>query len=114
MKTWFSGGRFITNKKTWYAHFHKGRTGKGYGFSTAQYVEHAEWNEKGRLYCIEHWLYTKDYKYDMKWFVNEKFPGMPGWPENWEEMILIDREKDYSTLGYKNDKWLRNLRKKDE
>lgn len=106
---WLSGGRFVVNKKTWYAHYHKGRNGKGYGFSTAEYKKHCEWNERGRVYCINHWLNTKDYKYDFEWFVN-KFPNMPKWPDNWKERIEEDRKKDYSTLKYEDDFWLSNLK----
>ena len=111
MSVWLSGGRFIVNKKTWYAHFHKGSKGKGYGFSNAQYKKHCGWNEKGRLYCTGHWLTTKEYQHDFKWFVNEKFPEMPSWPEGWEEQIIEDRKKDFSTLGYKDDFWLSELKK---
>lgn len=110
-KTWLSGGRVIVNKKTWYAHFHKGKRGKGYGFSTGQYKRHCEWNEKGRLYCIDHWLNTKDYKHDFGWLI-DKFWPVRTWPENWREQILIDKEKDYSKLGYKDDFWLEGLQKK--
>ena len=78
MSAWLSGGRVIVNKHTWYAHWHKGSKGKGYGFSREQYKKHMEWTEQGRVYCINHWLYTKDYKHDFDWFINEKFPDMPG------------------------------------
>jgi len=107
---WLSGGRVVVNKNTWYAHFHKGSKGKGYGFSTEQYKKHAEWNEKGRLYCIEKWLNTQEYKYDFDWLL-KKFWPVPGWPENWKEQVEVDREKDYSVLGYKDDYWLSNMRK---
>jgi glycosyltransferase involved in cell wall biosynthesis len=109
-KTWLSGGRVIVNKKTWYAHFHKGRTGKGYGFSTEQYKRHCEWNEKGRLFCIDNWLNTKEYKHDFKWLI-EKFWPIRTWPDDWEARVLVDKDKDYSTLGYKDDFWLSNLAK---
>lgn len=110
MAAWLSGGRVIVNKKTWYAHMHKGKRGKNYGFSTEQYKKHCEWNERGRIYCINKWLYTKEYKYDFRWFINEKFPTMPFWKTSWEDDIIIDREKDYSALQYKDDYWLSNLR----
>ncbi len=97
MSAWLSGGRVIVNKNTWYAHFHKGRRGKGYGFSNAQYDFHMKWNEKGRLYCINHWLNTKDYLHDMAWFVNQKFPDMPYWGDDWEERIKKDAKFDFST-----------------
>lgn len=109
---WFSGGRMVVNKKTFYAHLHKGSKGKGYGFSTEQYKRHAEWNERGRVYCINHWLYTKKYKHDFDWFINEKFPNMPGWKSTWKEDIEKDKLLDFSTTKYKDDFWLSNLREK--
>ena len=110
-KTWLNSGRVVVNKKTWYAHLHKGsKYGKGYGFSNEQYKKHAELNEKGRLYAIDYWLNTKDYPRDFGWLL-EKFWPVKDWPENWKEQVLIDREKDYSTLNYKDDPWLAGLRK---
>lgn len=111
LTAWLSGGRVVVNKKTWYAHWHKGRAGKGYGFSNAQYKKHCEQMEKGRLYCIDYWLNTKDFKYDWDWFVTEKFPDMPGWSKDWRERVQKDKTKDYSVLGYKDDEWLEGLRK---
>lgn len=103
LTAWFTGGRVVVNKKTWYAHWHKGRNGKGYGFSNEQYKEHMRGTERGRLYCIDRW--TNDPKWP--WFINEKFPGMPGW-ENWEERIKQDAVQDFSSTytdkGY-DPKW---------
>ena len=110
-KTWLSGGRVVVNKKTWYSHWHKGSKGKGYGFSTEQYKRHQESMEKGRLYAINYWLSTKDFKYDWDWFVTQKFPDMPGWSKDWKERVEKDRLTDYSTLNYKDDVWLKGLRK---
>lgn len=95
-KTWLSGGRVVVNKKTWYSHWHKGKNGKGYGFSNEQYRRHMEGTERGRLFAINYWMNTKDYPHDFKWFVNEKFPDMPGW-ENWEARVEQDKSKDFST-----------------
>lgn len=96
-KVWLSGGKVMVNKNTCYAHFHKGRKGKGYGFSNEQYRHHMEGTERGRLYCIKYWMNTQDYLYDFNWFVNERFPDMPGW-ENWQERIKVDEQKDYSKV----------------
>lgn len=98
MAVWFSGGRVVVNKKTYYAHFHKGKRGKGYGFSTEQYKKHMEGTEKGRLYCINYWLTTKDYLHDFARFINEQFPTMPGWEGDWQTRLKADRAKDYSNL----------------
>lgn len=96
-KTWLTGGRLVVNKKTWYAHMHKGKLGKGYGFSNAQYQEHMKGTEKGRLYCINYWMNAKDYKYDFEWLL-KKFWPVPTWPENWKEQIKIDYLKSYEYL----------------
>ncbi len=110
LKTWFSGGRVVVNKKTWYSHWHKGSKGKGYAFTNEQYRRHQEGMEKGRLYSIEYWLNTKDFKYDWNWFVTEKFPDMPGWSADWRERVERDKVNDYSSLKYANDEWLKGLR----
>ena len=114
-KTWLGGGRLIVNKKTWYAHFHKGNKGKGYGFSNAQYMQFSADKEKGRVFCIDYWLNNKweNRVHDFEWLV-EKFWPIPTWPDNWKEQLLIDKEKDFSTTKYKDSFWLRNLREKDE
>lgn len=95
-KTWLGGRRMIVNKKTWYAHMHKGKRGKGYGFSREQYKVFMAEKERGRLFCIDYWINNrwKDRVHDFEWLI-EKFKP-PGWPENWKEQILIDKEKDFS------------------
>lgn len=95
-KVWLSGGRLVVNKKTWYAHYHKGKRGKGYGFSNEQYKKHLLGTEKGRLYCIDYWLSTKDFIHDFEWLL-QKFWPVPSWPENWKEQIIADRPKDFSS-----------------
>lgn len=93
-KVWLSGGRVIVNKNAWYAHYHKGNKGKGYGFSRQQYVTFMEAKEKGRQYAIDYWLVTKDFKHDFAWLV-DKFSPLPGWPEDWKERITEDSLKDF-------------------
>lgn len=93
-KVWLSGGRCVVNKKTWYAHYHKGKNGKGYNFNNKQYEEFMADKEKGRQYAIDYWLTTKDFKYDFAWLV-QKFWPIPGWPEDWQERLEKDKLKDY-------------------
>lgn len=93
-KVWLSGGRCVVNKKCWYSHFHKGKRGKGYGFSSKQYEVFMAAKEKGRQYAIDYWLTTKDYKYDLEWLVNKFWP-IPGWPEDWKQRIEQDKLKDF-------------------
>ena len=98
-KTWFSGGRMVVNKKTWYAHMHKGKRGKGYGFSNEQYKEHMASMERGRLFCIDFWVNNKWDKrvHDFEWLLEHFWP-VPTWPENWKYRIEEDKKKDWSTL----------------
>lgn len=98
MAAWLSGGQVVVNKNAYYAHFHKGKRGKGYGFSNEQYKRHMEGTERGRIYCINKWLYTKEYEFDLDWFINVMFPDMPGWEGNWRERLEADKNKDYSNL----------------
>ncbi len=90
-KTWFNGGRVIVNKKTWYAHMHKGHLGKKYGFSNAQYRKHQEQKERGRLFCIDYWIYTKDYKYTFEDIYNKLGPW-PGWGKDWKNDLIRDKK----------------------
>ncbi|MEK6897373.1 MAG: glycosyltransferase [Nanoarchaeota archaeon] len=94
-KTWFGGGRLVVNKKTWYAHFHKGKTGKGYGFNNLQYEEFMKSKEKARVYCIDFWTNNKWDKrvHDWDWFI-DKFWPIPTWPNNWREQIILDKQEN--------------------
>lgn len=95
--TWLGGGRVVVNKKTWYAHWHKGKNGKNYGFSTARYAFHQAERERGRINCIDYWLNDRFPKMapgrNFKWFI-EKFWPIPTWPENWEKQLIIDKAKE--------------------
>lgn len=93
-KTWFSGGKVVRNKKVYFSHMHKGSFhGKGYEFSNNQYKEHGAECEKGRKFCRDYWLTTKDYQHDWAWFM-EKFPDMPGWDGDWELRIKEAQKKE--------------------
>ena len=97
-KVWLSGGRLVVNKKTWYAHYHKGKKGKNLGFSNEQYKIHQENTEKGRLYCVDYWLNNKWDKrlHDFEWLL-EKFWPVPTWPDNWRE-LLTNKKSNHSPL----------------
>lgn len=101
MAAWLSGGAVKVNKKTYYAHWHKGHSGKGYGFSRQMYRDFCTAKEKSRRFAIDYWLTTKDWKHDWKWFM-EKFPNMPTWPENWEERLQEDAKYDWRHDPSKN------------
>jgi glycosyltransferase involved in cell wall biosynthesis len=82
MKTWLGGGEVKVNKKTWYAHLHKGKQfGRMYHSSQREIID-------GHNYSAWFWSTNqwKDRIHDLKWFV-EKFWPLPTWPENWERQI---------------------------
>ncbi len=100
MRAWLSGGRVVVNKKTWYAHLHKGKQwGTGYGFSNAQWKAWGEDHEKGRVYAIDYWLTTQDYEHDFEWLINKFWnfsgDGIPTWPADWKTKIVEDEKYDF-------------------
>ena len=84
-KTWLGGGAMKVNKKTFYAHLHKGKTyGRMYHISG--------WNEytvKASSWSAFYWLNNKweGRVHDFEWFVDTAFPGMPTWPADWKQKI---------------------------
>ena len=89
----------VVNKKTWYAHYHKGRDGKNYGFSNAQYRIHQEGRNRGRKNCIDFWIHDRVNENwnkrtrDWEWLINT-FPDMPGWEGNWKQRLIEDKAKE--------------------
>ena len=81
-KTWLGGGAVKVNKKTWYAHLHKGKTyGRMYKFPGGT-VEASNWS-------ADYWLNNKweDRKHDFEWFIDTKWPFMPKWDKDWKLKI---------------------------
>lgn len=77
-KTWLSGGRVVVNKKTWYAHLHKGKAmGRGYFIDKRGMIKGTHWS-------ADYWINNRwpDAKYGIEWLV-EKF-NPPGWPDDWQ------------------------------
>lgn len=74
LKTWLGGGKIFTNKKTWYAHLHKGRT---YG---RMYFLNKKEVDAGNAYCDDFWFNNRwnEAKYDMAWLI-ERFSPVPTW-----------------------------------
>lgn len=82
-KTWLGGGALKVNKKTWYAHLHKGsHYGRFYKFPGGT-VEASSWS-------AEHWLNNREPNmiYKFAWFIDDKFPGMPSWTADWKQQII--------------------------
>lgn len=82
LKTWLSGGRVYTNKNTWYAHLHKGRTyGRMYFLDQNKMIA-------GERYCDDYW-YNNRYpqaKYDLAWLI-ERFSPVPTWTPELIEQV---------------------------
>lgn len=75
LKCWLSGGRVMTNKKTWYAHLHKGKThGRGYTLNES-------WLQKGSKQTLK-WMKFGEawHKQTLKlsWLIN-RFAPVPTW-----------------------------------
>lgn len=87
-KAFLSGGKVMRNKKTWYAHLHKGRKWqRGYFISkdvfqesmeqTLKWLDNRGWSNKGT---------SPKQKLPFSWLI-ERFMPMPTWPENWKEEL---------------------------
>lgn len=79
-KCWLSGGRVVTNKKTWYAHLHKGKE-----FGRMYFIN--KWElRRGRKFHIDYWMHDRWPKATrkMEWLVDHFWP-IPGWPADWRD-----------------------------
>ncbi len=80
-KTWLGGGEVKVNKKTYYAHLHKGNAyGRGYLLDRDGVIAGHNWAAK-------YWMHNSWPKqvHKIDWLV-EKFWPVPTWPDNWEEV----------------------------
>ncbi len=74
-------GKVMRNKKTWYAHLHKGKTyGRMYSMSNSERTE-------GNAYSFDFFWRNrwKERTHDIEWLF-DRFPLQPNWPENWHEL----------------------------
>ncbi len=77
LTTWLGGGRVITNKKTWYAHYRKPSDGRGYFLPLNLTRGCYE-------YSYNHWV--NEHKEGFIKLI-EKFWPIPGWPNDWKEQL---------------------------
>lgn len=80
LKTWLGGGRVVVNKKTWYAHLHKGKKyGRGYFLSKREC-------KAGNDYSCDFWFNNRweGRVHDFEWLI-DKFSPVPTWPSDWKE-----------------------------
>jgi len=86
-KAWLSGGRLVANKKTWYAHWQRGRRhtrGNDLVTTTRHYYLPRIVIKNAHRYAKDLWLNNKWplQKRKFKWLI-DKFSPIPGW-EGWE------------------------------
>jgi hypothetical protein len=74
LKTWLGGGRVMINKKTWYAHLHKGPQ-----YGRMYFIDKKEM-ERGDAYCDDFWFNNRwsGAKHDLAWLI-ERFMPVPSW-----------------------------------
>lgn len=75
-KVWLSGGRVIRNKKTWYAHLHKGKQyGRGYYLARKEI-------QQGSERIVDYWMNNRwpGQIRDFKWLIDH-FAPVPGWED---------------------------------
>ncbi|MHC4354547.1 MAG: glycosyltransferase family 2 protein [Planctomycetota bacterium] len=84
-KSWLSGGKLVTTRKTWFAHlFRTGNfRGSGWNGGSFPYPLPAENQEYAREYSRDLWLNDKweGAKHPLSWLI-DKFKPVPGWHEN--------------------------------
>lgn len=84
LKTWLDGGRVMVNKQTSYAHFHKGKTGRGY------FIDKRDMT-RGAAFCTDYWMHVAAksdsnapagvgrHHWDLEWLIRRFWP-VPTWP----------------------------------
>lgn len=78
LTTWLSGGKVVTNKKTWYAHLFKGKKfGRGYFLNLQQ-------TRSCYAYSYNHWVNERKEEFIK---LIEHFWPIPGWPNDWKEKL---------------------------
>lgn len=90
-KTWLSGGRLVTNKKTWYSHLFRTQGG-GFGFPfplSGRQVQHARDYSK-ELFLNNTW--DKQVK-PLSWLI-EKFKPLPEWHDGKDKKMLDKVQKE--------------------
>lgn len=81
LKTWLSGGRFVLNRNTWYAHMKR---------STRPYKKKSEWFKKSMEYAMDFWLNDMWPKQTRNFdSLIEQFKPIPGW--HGKDGYLTDR-----------------------
>lgn len=88
-KAWLSGGRLIVNKKTWYAHWQRGRKHTKSDDVTTSRFYHLPRSavRDAHEYAKDLWLNNKwpGQKREFRWLL-DKFAPVPGWLDGYPEL----------------------------
>lgn len=87
-KTWLGGGQVLVNKRTWYAHLHKGKEhGRGYTISVNDH-------RRGHEFCTRFWMLDQwaDRVHDLRWLI-ERFAPVPTWPDDLDLAFAVARQR---------------------
>lgn len=88
LKTWLGGGCLKVNKRTWYAHLHKGKKyGRGYWISGQE-------NDAGADFAMRYWLLDQweGAVRPLRWLI-EKFSPVPTWPDDLDQAFARARKE---------------------
>lgn len=91
-KTWLSGGRLVVNKKTWYAHWQRGRRHTQEGTTSRYYYLPRDVVKFAHRYAKDLWFNNKWPLQTRKfeWLI-EKFSPIPGWengcPQSYKKAV---------------------------
>ena len=79
-KTWLSGGKLVTTRKTWFGHMFRTGNFRNNGSSAFPYDLSQETIDEARKYSQDFWLNNRWPKaiHDVQWLV-EKFKPVPTW-----------------------------------
>lgn len=79
-KSWLSGGKLITSRKTWFGHMFRTGNFADNGHSSFPYPLSGNAIERARAYSRDLWLNNKwsKAKYPLSWLI-EKFAPVPDW-----------------------------------
>lgn len=83
LKMWLGGGAMKVNKKTYYAHLHKGPKTEDRPFGGRGYSLSGSNHQTGASYATWYWMTDqwKDRVHDLRWLI-ERFAPVPGWPKD--------------------------------
>lgn len=97
LNCWLSGGRVIVNKKCHYLHLHKGKKyGRGYRLPESALTT-------GRNHTMK-WIWNEAWANQtlpFEWLIDHFWP-VPGWGEDWREVLYATRKPRVLSSGMDN------------